>query len=382
MTPLLALLPLVLADPPEVATRDADDPPSFEAPEEARTARLTTTPTPAVAPLGPIATQVPWAAARLLPPPLPELPRAWHELPVAFAPHPVAYHYGRRFQSLVRGKMGGTRASPVFGPTVAEADVHWRLLQETGRGLPLDPGDAERWRDMALAGSLLAGESLMTETLERAPTLYGVYVVGDTLLSPSFDVRPVGKDRVEVRHRDGGNTSRRVERDEEELAIDRPRRRPPPKMSTGLDWELRDESAPKSAPLVEYTAWLSATELGLTSFRVEVAPTSLAWNVSGRQEVLPRVYLIGSARSVGTGAEPNRLAGGLMWLPPLPGSCNVRGERIVTLEEPDERWMVTLRCENKTPIPSPVDRPLGDRGRGGPALPWVPERGPNVVKEW
>jgi hypothetical protein len=68
-----------------------------------------------------------------------------------------------------------------------------------------------------------------------------------------------------------------------------------------------------------------------------------------------------------------------MWVPPLEGSCNLRAERIVDLLTPDARWMLTLRCENRTRIPAPLAPTLGDRGREGPVLPWTPERGPIPV---
>ncbi len=381
MTPILPLLALAAAGPPAApaeASADASLPGArAEAPAEA----LRTPSRPATPP-DPIAAHLPWAAPRALPTTSPAPPLPWPAIPVARALHPVGHHYGRRYQSLLGSIVGGPRASPVFGPTVAEADVHWRLLDATGRGLDLDPAAAERWRDMALAASFLATERLVDETVERAPTLYGVYVAGDTLMSPSFDLRKKGPEEIEVVHRPGGPTARALERAEEELALGRPRGRPTPALGVGLDWELRDAEAPESAPLVQYAAWLSATELGLTSLRVELAPASLAWNVSGRQLLVPRLFLIGTARSVDLGPDPGRLSGGLMWVPPLPGSCNVRAERILALEEDDDRWMLSLRCENRTPAPAPLVPPLGDRGRGGPALPWAPERDPIPVAPW
>lgn len=332
----------------------------------------------APAPPEPLAA-VAWARPERVPEAAPEPPRAWADRPVARELHPVAFHYGRRYQELLEGLMGGPRASPVFGPVVAEADVHWRLLDATGRGLPLDADKAQRWWDTSLAGGLLAVERLLDETVERAPTLYGVYVAGDTLLSPSFDVRRGDDEALVLVHRPGGAAARSVERREEELAMGQRRGRPSPSVGAGLDWELRDEEAPETSPLVRYTAWLATTEIAVSSLRLEVAPENLAWTVSARQALAPRLFAIGSARSDERGPPPARLQGGLMWVPPLPGSCNVRAERIVELLVPDERWMLTLRCENRTRIPAPLSPPLGDRGREGPTLPWAPERGPIPV---
>ncbi len=361
MTPLLLLLSRALADPSAAGAH----------------ARPSTPPELLPA----------WAAPTSVPSPPVRAPRAWRDLPVAWPPHPVGYHYGRRYQELLAALVGGPGASPVFGPVVAEADVHWRLLGATGVGLDLAPEEAERWRDTALAGSLFAMERLADETLERAPTLYGVYIAGDTLLSPSFDVRAANADRTEVElvHRAGGVAARRLERAEAELAMGRlgkPRGRPAPSMGAGLDWELRSDDQPETAPLVQYTGWLSATEIGLTSVRLEVAPGPLAWTVSARQILAPRLFAIGTARSEPTTPTLGRVSGGLMWTPPLPGSCNVRAERILAYEDADERWMLTLRCENRTSIPAPLDPPLGDRGLDGLALPWAPDTGRNTLRRW
>jgi len=306
---------------------------------------------------------------------------------VARTLHPVAFHYGARFQALLADTMGGTRASPVFGPVVAQADVHWRLLSATGRGLPLDALSPEQWRDTALAGSFLAGERLFDETIARAPVLYGAYLVGDTLLSPSLEVRRRGPKQVAVEHRDGGSARRAVELAEAELLDMRRDRKPSPSVAVGLDWDLREEDAPKNAPLLRYTGWLSLTEVGLSGLRVEFAPTSLTWVVSGKEQLRPRLYLIGSARSDEKAPDPARLSGGLMWLLPWRGNWNLRVERIVPLLEDDARWMVTLRCENRSDVPAPLAPVLGGRGleEGSPVapiLPSAPPRGPNGLTDW
>lgn len=334
---------------------------------------------------GPLGTDLAWAApvpGDLTPPDAPP-PPPWEALPVGATLHPVGFHYGRRFQQVVGDTMGGPKASAAFGPVVAQADVHWRLLEATGRGLPLDALEATEWRDVAVAGSLLAGERLFDEALERAPVLYGVYLVADTVLSPSFDVRRRNRDEVEVTHRSGGPARRAVERADEELGPARLARKPPtPTVGVGLDWELRDLDAPSDAALVRYTAWMNLTEIGLSSVRFELAPENLAWVVSGREQLRPRLFLIGSARSAAKTPDPTRLAGGIMWLLPWRGSWNLRLERIVSLDVLDERWMVTLRCENRTDVPAPLSPPLGDRGLDGPFLPWAPERSPNKVTSW
>ncbi len=335
-------------------------------------------------PAGPLAHELAWAAPlpAELHPSAPVEPPRWEEIPVGRSLHPVRFQYGRRYQQLVTRTMGGPRASAVFGPIVAQADVHWRLLDATGRGLPGSALSPTAWRDSAFAGSLLAGEQLLDETIEGAPVLYGVYLAVDTLLSPSFDVRRSQPKRVQVSHRSGGPTRRAVERAEEELAEPRPEPRTYPAVGAGLDWALREEDAPADSPFVRYTAWVNVSELGLTSMRFEFAPADLSWVLSGREKVIPRVYLIGSARSEDLEPVPARLSGGIMWLLPWRGNWNLRFERIVSFSADEERWLVTLRCENRTGVPAPLDPPLGDRGRPGPVLPWVPEGGPNRTTRW
>lgn len=334
---------------------------------------------------GPLPQALAWAASR--PEDLhgsePPVEPAWGALPVAQGLHPVGYHYGVRFQQILVSTMGGPRASATFGPFVAQADVHWRLLDATGRGLPLEALSPTAWRDAAFAGSLLTGERLFDETVERAPALYSLYLVADTLMSPSVDVRRRNKDQLAVTHRSGGPARRAAERAEDELGPTRVVRQPPAAtVGVGLDWELRAVDAPADSALIRYTAWLNVTEVGLSSVRFEFVPGSLAWVLSARERLRPRVYLIGSARSAEETSELGRLSGGIMWLLPWRGNWNVRFERIVSLDVAEERWMVTLRCENRTRVPAPLSPPLGDRGLGGPVLPWAPERTPNRLTDW
>lgn len=332
----------------------------------------------------PIERTVPWAAAAALPPEIPAAAVPWGEIPFVVAPHPVAFHYGRRYQEVLVDTMGGPRGSPVFGPLVAQADVHWRLVDATGVGLALDADTATRWRDAAIAGSLIAAESVLDETVERAPVLYGVYIAADTLLSPSFDLRETGPEKrdVELVHRSGGPARRAIERAEDELGEPGRSRKPTPSLGVGLDWDLRDEEAPETSPLIQYTAWLTTTEIGITSFRAEVAPATLAWVVTGREMLRPKLFAIGTARSADLNPTPSRLSGGLMWMLPWDG-WSLKAERIVSLEkEDDTRWMLTLRCENRTRVPAPPSPALGDRGRPGPTLPWVPDTRPNRTTRW
>lgn len=324
---------------------------------------------------------LPWAAPCTVPVPTPPPPVAWSELPVAWGLHTTHFQYGRRYQEILADTMGGPTASSVFGPVVSRAAAHYALVNATGEGVPLVQTEREQWQETAIAGSLLALERLARETVERAPVLYGIYYFGDSILSPSIDIQKKG-DGVRLGHRLGGPATRSIERAEAELNEPAYRRPPAPSVGTGLQWALREVDAPESAPLLRYTAWIQVNQLGLTSARLEYAPIAEAWSVTGRRELWKRVSVIGSARSDDHDYALARLSGGVMWVPPIRGSCNVRFERIVTFVEPDERWMLSLRCENKSDIPAPLAPPLGDRGLPGPVLPWVPEHGPNVVRAW
>ncbi len=335
---------------------------------------------------GPLAQHADWLPLGV-PTPEPARPTDWTSFPVATALHPIYFQYGRRHQEVLARTMGGPHASSVFGPTVAEADVHWRLLDATGYGLPIDEARSTEWRDAGLAASLLAAQAVLDETLTRAPILHAVWTVGDAFLSPSFDARSEG-DRLSVTHRIGGPQSRALERRAEAAGeahapptSSASPKKPTSTLGAGLDWALRGEDAGPHAPLLRYTAWIAGTEIGLSTFRLEVAPPSLAWTLTAREHLLPRLYAIGSARSLNDAPDPARVSAGLMWV--APGNrWNLRVERIIDLAEADERWMISLRREDRTAIPAPLSPALGDRGLGGQALPYAPPAGPNRVAPW
>jgi len=101
---------------------------------------------------------------------------------------------------------------------------------------------------------------------------------------------------------------------------------------------------------------------------------------------VPPVYLIGSARSVEakrprgdtalTLPEVGRWSAGVLWALPWDQAWNVRAERIEIPETRDHLWMVTLRGEYRTLIPARLAPRLGDRGKGGLALPEIADTGP------
>lgn len=342
-----------------------------------------------VADAGPAVERGPDAAIALIEPAPRRLdPVAWAGTPVAVDLHPVVFDYGHRYQSLLASGMGGPKASPVFGPVVAEADLHWRLLAETGEGLPMDAETADRWRDAAVAGAVVAFEGLLDETFRRAPQLRVLQVAADTVINPT----------VEIKRRDGhvavdhptGAAKRDLERAEAELDM-LPVRHPNASVRTGLDWKMKAADAPDDEPLLAWTAYVTATETAVTSMRADVALSDLQWSVYARERVYPKVYLTASARSVDVqrprGAplevpEPGKVAAGVLWAIPWQPGWSVKLERIAGLQDDSTTWMVTLRGENRTPIPARLQPPLGEVETGGLALPDLPDREPNAVAAW
>lgn len=320
--------------------------------------------------------------------PTPPPATAWALLPVATALHPVRVDYAGRYHQLVARSMGGRGASSVFGPTVAEADLHWRFVVATGEGLSLDEGAPTRWSTMAASGALMAVESLTDETLERAPTLHVAWVAADAVVNPSLRLRETRRG-VDVDH-PTGKVRRDYERAAEALddlpADDRPR----PTLHLGLDWSPREEDAPPEAPPIDWRAWLTTNDTLISSMRMEMSLRDYSWSVSGRERVAPRLFLVGGLRGDTPETEgprvpppdgpptPSRWSAGLMWALPRSEGWTLRLERIVALAEPQETWMLTLRGENHTVVPV---RP-GRAGATTTPFPAVPERGPNVVGGW
>ncbi|MFZ5481831.1 MAG: hypothetical protein ACOZNI_34035 [Myxococcota bacterium] len=318
--------------------------------------------------------------------------QAWADTPVATELHPVVHDYGATYQDIVTASMGGPRGSGVFGPIVAEADLHWRLEAATGAGLPLDPERAADWRDAALAGSVLSIETLLDRTLDDAPVLHAVYAAADAVVNPSLDAVRTSRGTVRVEHRTGGKVRRDIERREIEDLDPWLDRRPQPAVHAGVDWTLREDDAPEDAPLLSYAAYLTTSHALLTSFQARVALADLQWSASAREQFYPRLFVIGSVRSVeakrprdGAAAEVpelGRWSAGVLWALPWDDAWNVRLERITTLESEDAVWMVTLRGEYRTPIPARLDPKLGDRGYGGLSLPEVQRTEANATAPW
>ncbi len=291
--------------------------------------------------------------------PVPDLlPPAWRPvleegplpIPIHSELHPVRWDYGERFYALENSAMGGPSANPVFGPTVAAADVYWRLYAATGRGSWLADGTATIWRDTALTGSLLAFNQLLDETVARAPQISTIRTAADLLLNPNISLRAPGGKHPVVGHDTSGGNARKL--NDEALQQGLTTGKPEPRLGVGLDWSTRSADEPPSAPLLKYAAWVATSNIGISNLRAEVDLLHGAWTVTGRERLWRSLSFIGTARSQDRTFEPSSWSGGLSWAVPWTTGWTVRADRKQTFDvAPDVTWMVTIRGDGKTPVP-------------------------------
>lgn len=303
-------------------------------------------------------------------------PDDWADLPAVWGLHPVTLHYGERYQAWVEESMAGERAPAVFGPVVAEADLHWRLLAATGEGLRLAEDDPALWRDTALAGSLIAVNRVVDETVARSPQAQAFRVGLDAILTPRVAVSRADGKGVVVSHPTAGRLERTAELRDFEAAIVDGRR--PPTVDAGFDWDLRDEEDDPRTPLLAYAPYLALSSVLRTDLRAELRTRTLQWTLTGRHRVARGAWVVGSVRSVAEAPDPGSWAVGAMWSLPFADGWTARLDRTVELGE-QVRWLLSVRCERRTPIPGRPGHAPGATPDEEPWLPWVPERGPLVI---
>jgi hypothetical protein len=294
-------------------------------------------------------------------------PEAWAACPVARSLHPVSWDYASHYRRSLETVMAGNRASPLFLTTVNEADVHWRLLAGSGRGLDLPRGRDQVWTDLALAGSFLVLDRMLSDVAERSEEVAAVRTAFDTMLSPSanFTFRPNGS--VSVAHRTGGSVARRFDRSAEAQGFDEgatddhldaedapasPRAARaaagpgaganasgrPVKLQLDVGWTLRDLDAPASTPPLSWGAGISLRNAGLTLWRADVDLVTLRWNALARQLLFGKVSAGVSVNGAEGGAAPDRWTAGLYW--------NPRPRSVVTLQRSEslssQGWRVDV----------------------------------------
>lgn len=249
--------------------------------------------------------------------------------------------------------MTGPRASPLFLATVNEADVHWRLLAASGRGLDLPPGRAEGWTDLALAGSVLAVDRMIGDVVDRSEEAAAVRAAFDTMFDPSVDlvVRPGG--RVVVSHRTGGPVGRRYLRAAEEAGFEEAdadtasgrkrvpgseRGAPPPRLHVGVGWTVRDLDAPPSDPPLSWGAEVSLQNVGLSLWRADLDLISLHWRAVARERIVPDFSVGAGLQSADPNPEPDQWSTGVFWTPTPRAVVSL--QRVAPLTE--ESWRIQL----------------------------------------
>ncbi len=248
--------------------------------------------------------------------------------------------------------MGGPNASPVFGPTVAQADVYWRFYLATGDGTWLPSDAATTWRDTALVGSLLGLNRLVDDTVDRAPQISALRTAADLLVNPNIELHAPAHGKAHLGHQTGGNNQRKVADQEllQGLAINH---RPDPKIGAGVDWSTRSPDAPEEAPLLEYGAWFAMSNIGVTNLRGDVDLLRGAWMVTAREKLMPGLYLSTSARSVDRSFEPATWSAGVsLTLSHIPGwTLRLDRKQAMNSTVPDATWTISLRAERKGVVP-------------------------------
>ncbi len=264
------------------------------------------------------------SAAAGAPPPPCELPAGWSACLVAADLHPVGWSYVHHYERSLDAVMAGPRASPLFTSVVNEADVHWRLYAATGRGLDLSRGKTQLWTDLALAGSFLAFDRMLTDMTEQSEEASAVRTTLDAFFSPAADItfRPGGKVRVE--HPTGGALRRRFDRQADEAGLEDPAmgrareradRQTAVRIRLAAGWSLRDLDADPTEPLLSWAAELSVRNAGISLWRADLDLVTLQWSTIARQELVPRLSVGAGVHSETRKPAPERWSAGLYWTP-------------------------------------------------------------------
>jgi hypothetical protein len=320
-------------------------------------------------------------------------PEDWARCPVARVLHPVAWDYGAQYQRALAAVLAGPHANPVFTEALAEADVHWRLFEATGRGLDLPADRAQAWTDLSLAGSVLAVDVLVGQLVAQSEEAEAVRKVLDLWADPNADFTFGPDGRVRVEHRTGGAAARRMRRaaqDEgfEEEAFDnatgpavgdaggdpdadlpaartgrgrrdpaaaeRPRRGRPVKVHLGVGWTLRPIDAPPSPTPLGWGAEISVQNAGLTLWRADVDLLHLTWNAAARERLIGPLSLGAGVHSADRDPAPSRWSCGLYWKPVE--RAVVSFQRLAAFDDPTWRLQLALELRLGAPIVGGSDR--------------------------
>jgi hypothetical protein len=332
---------------------------------------------------------------------------SWTDCRVAAELHPVSIDYGLQYQQALEQTMAGRQASPLFNGVVNEAEVHWRLLDASGRGLGFGEGKPTEWRDLALVGSFLAFNRVMDQTFARAPALDAIRLVLDAAVSPSVDLVFREDGRLRAKHATGWEVGQRFQAAQDEAGFERSdaenddeavgsartaassfrgtgsrreRQRPPMKLHFGLGWRVRDEEQPETDPLLTWNAHLSMNLRAGTLVRADWSLLHDHWESLARQRLFDGVSAEATLRSEDESPVPRRWATGLLWNPADRWTVRLRRSQGIV----DDTWvdngnwevMLTVRAELGGRLPGRLEPSLA-------GLPAVDDRSPNeLVPAW
>ena len=312
---------------------------------------------------------------------------AWYTEPVAVDLHPVHASAWARYHALYVEKTTGRDASPLFREPFSQAEVYYRLQDLTGEAPPLEAATAERWRDAAISSASIAGEALVWEVVGRSRELDGAVRFMRTFVAPNLEAerRPQGwrltLNDPEVRLRP------RLDRAELSQGMPGPIA-PDPGLSLGSGLEVGDLdqlTTPKRE--LDVATWVRLRQVGVDQLTLRFLCGSRAWEVSGRQRLLPRTSL--SLALASREADPFPRDGGaaLTWTLPTARwwtlTVRAHGDLPVLPEEVPERSL-SLVLRWLPPAAAPVQPgrwPLGQRiGAPGPYYPAPPPGAPIETK--
>lgn len=276
--------------------------------------------------------------------------------PAAVDLHAVEWNYGERYQDELARIMSGDRAHPLFNRAINQADVHWRLLAATGEGLDLTGDEVTEWRDVALAGSFLAFDSVVNETFARAPELDALRLAIDTVISPSIDVIVKKDGQLSVRHPTGWELGQRIERQEQEAGFEPRNGRRKSKFHLGLGWKLRDLEDDADAPVLSWAAHAAVQNLGITLIRADMDVLTLQWDALARQRLVDDVSAVAQLHSGEGVPDPERWSLGLMWSPRP--RWVFRFDRTEPFEREGWRYDLTARLELGGRLPGLARSPV------------------------
>jgi hypothetical protein len=281
----------------------------------------------------------------------------WWACPVAADLHPVYWNAWARFHTRTVAAMSAPPGAAAFGPVVAEADAHWRLMRADDHGVPMDAEKADQWLDVALVGAILGANGVLDETMDRAPQLSVLRLTLDTFLNPSVDVEGTSSG-VRVAHRSGGRERQRLVQAEADAGFTgAPTRRP--SFSVGLSWNLKTADAAPEDPLFSPGAYLSLLRVAGYDLRATYGAFDGDWAVNGRQKLAPHVFALGAIRTADRPvvpqlvldrfgppdpAQPGAWLVGAMWETPW-SPWQLRLERVAAWAGENVVWRVVGRAE-------------------------------------